>query len=225
VLHTWGGALTYHPHVHCLVPGGGLTPDGQWRSARPNYLVPVRALSPLFRGIFLDLLVKALPEVPIPNAVWKHKWVVYCKPSVQGAEKVLAYLGRYVHRIAITDSRILAVEDGKATFRYQNAKTRRWRTMTLTGVEFMRRFLQHVLPKGVHKVRYYGLWAPSNRARLQEIRQHLTERMLGRDLPYDEDHDESHSPQSDRKTVRCPFCPSGMLVLVRRVPPQRRAPP
>ena len=190
VLHTWSRTLTYHPHVHCLVPGGGLSADGQWLSARPNYLLPAPALSALFRGIFLDLLAKALPGVTVPNVVWKHEWVVYCKP-VQGAENVLKYLARYVHRVAITDSRIVSTDDGKVTFRYQNAKDRRWRTMTVTGVEFMRRFLQHVLPKGVHKVRYYGLWAPSNKARLQEIRQRLTDQALDRDLPGDEGCDES----------------------------------
>jgi hypothetical protein len=223
VLHTWRRTLTYHPHVHCLVPGGGLLADGQWRPTRQDYLVPVRALSALFRGIFLDLLGKALPGVAVPRAVWKHEWVAHCKPAVQGAENVLTYLGRYVHRVAITDSRILSTDDGKVTFRYQNAKDRRWRTMTVTGVEFMRRFLQHVLPKGVHKVRYYGLWAPSNKARLQEIRQRLMDQSLDRDLPGDEGCDES--PETGHKATHCPFCPSGTLVLVRRVPPQRRAPP
>ena len=223
VLHTWSRTLTYHPHVHCLVPGGGLSADGQWLSARPNYLLPAPALSGMFRGIFLDLLGKALPGVAVPSAVWKHEWVVHCKPAVQGAENVLTYLGRYVHRVAITDSRILSTDDGKVTFRYQNAKDRRWRTMTVTGVEFMRRFLQHVLPKGVHKVRYYGLWAPSNRARLREIRRRLTDLTLDRDLTGDEGCDES--PEAGHKATHCPFCSSGTLVLVRRVPPQRRAPP
>ena len=111
VLHTWSRTLSYHPHVHCLVPGGGLSADGQWRPARRNYLVPVRALSPIFRGMFLDLLAKALPEVAIPDRLRRQAWVVYCKPTVQGAENVLAYLGRYVHRIAITNRRILKIDD------------------------------------------------------------------------------------------------------------------
>lgn len=225
VLHTWSRALAYHPHVHCLVPGGGLSPDGHWRPARKDYLVPVKALSPLFRGIFLDLAAKALPDVPIPDPAKNRPWVVYCKPTVQGAEQVLAYLGRYVHRIAITDRRILSVEDGKVTFRYQNARDYQWRTMTLPADEFIRRFLQHVLPKGVHKVRYYGLWAPSNRNRLQEIRQHLADRQSDKAVPSYKGGDPPLSSQAASQATPCPFCPSGTLVLLCRVPPPPRSPP
>ena len=225
VLHTWSRTLTYHPHVHCLVPGGGLAPDGQWRPARPNYLIPVKALSPIFRGIFLNMVAKALPDVAIPDSVRKQKWVVHCKPAVQGAENVLKYLARYVHRIAITDRRILSVDDGKVTFRYQNARDYQWRTMTLPADEFIRRFLQHVLPSGVHKVRYYGLWAPSNRARLQQVRQHLTDRQSDRVVPCDKDSDQSLSTQADRQAARCPFCQSGTLLFLRRIPAPQRSPP
>lgn len=159
VLHTWTRTLTYHPHVHCLVPGGGLGADRRWRPARKGFLVPVRALSRIFR----DLLFRKLPDLPVPASVWRKEWVVYSKPSVQGGEAILTYLGRYVHRIAIINRRILSIEDGKVTFRYQRCGQRPWRTMTLAAHEFIRRFLQHVLPKGVHKVRYYGLWpAPQN---------------------------------------------------------------
>jgi len=225
VLHTWSRTLAYHPHVHCLVPGGGLSDDGQWRPARKGYLVPVRALSPIFRGIFLDLTAKALPDVAIPDSARKQAWVVYCKPTVQGAESVLTYLGRYVHRIAITDRRILSVDDGKVTFRYQNVRDSQWRTMTLTAEEFIRRFLQHVLPRGVHKVRYYGLWAPSNRARLQQIRQSLTAQEADRALPSDEGSDQSVPCQANRQAARCPFCQTGTLLFLRHIPGQQRAPP
>jgi hypothetical protein len=225
VLHTWSRTLTYHPHVHCLVPGGGLSDDGQWRPAREGYLVPVTALSPLFRGIFLDLVGKALPDVGIPDSVRKQPWVVYCKPTVQGAENVLGYLGRYVHRIAITNRRILSVDDGKVTFRYRKVGETSWRTMTLTAEEFIRRFLQHVLPKGVHKVRYYGLWAPSNKARLLQLRQRLTADDAGRALPAAEDSGGPLSPPADSQPARCPFCQKGILLLLRRVPAQQRSPP
>ena len=225
VLHTWSRTLTYHPHVHCLVPGGGLSADGQWRSARKGYLVPVKALSPIFRGIFLDLLDKALPDVAIPDSVRRQAWVVYCKPAVQGAENVLTYLGRYVHRIAITDRRILAVEDGKVTFRYQNARTHQWRTMTLTAEEFIRRFLQHVLPRGVHKVRYYGLWAPSKKAQLQRIRRRLMAETSDPALGGTSQAEEPASPQADSRHAACPFCRKGSLLFVRDVPPQPRPPP
>ena len=223
VLHTWSRTLTYHPHVHCLVPGGGRTADGQWRPAREGYLVPVRALSPIFRGIFFDLLAKALPDTTIPGSVRKQPWVVYCKPAVQGAEKVLKYLARYVHRVAITDSRILSVEAGNVTFRYQNAKDGQWRTMTLTGEEFLRRFLQHVLPKGVHKVRYYGLWAPSNKVRLQGLRQQLMAQDAdGAACPTT---DSAACRQADSQPKPCPYCQKGSLAFLRRIPALQRSPP
>jgi len=225
VLHTWSRTLTYHPHVHCLVPGGGLSADGQWRPGRQDYLVPVRALSPIFRGIFLDLLAKALPDVAIPDSARQQAWVVYCKPTVQGARNVLRYLGRYVHRIAITDRRILAVEDGKVTFRYQNARDGQWRTMTLREEEFIRRFLQHVLPARIHKVRYYGLWAPCNKAKLQQIRQRLTPGDGGRAPAAARDSAGAVAPPADPPPQRCPFCRKGSLQFVCVVPAQQRAPP
>jgi hypothetical protein len=187
--------------------------------------VPVRTLSPIFRGLFLDLVGKALPNVAIPDSVRKLAWVVYCKPTVQGAENVLTYLGRYVHRIAITDRRILCVEDGKVTFRYQNARDSQWRTMTLTAEEFIRRFLQHVLPTGVHKVRYYGLWAPSNQAQLQQIRQRLTPQNSSPALPATGDCHGPASLQADSQPARCPFCQTGSLLFLRRIPAQQRSPP
>jgi hypothetical protein len=229
VLHTWTRTLEYHPHVHCLVPGGGLTDDGQWRPARSNYLVPVKALSRIFRGIFLDAAAKQLPS-DLSSSLRRQPWVVYAKPTCPGPDRVLAYLGRYVHRIAITNSRILAVDDGKVTFRYRPSDDSQWRTMTLAASEFIRRFLQHVLPKGVHKVRYYGLWAPSNRPRLRQIQ--IT---LAADAPAKPSQERQPtadsftlsppSPPAARGAVPCPHCHRGTLVPVRRIPPQRRAPP
>lgn len=165
VLHTWTRALVYHPHVHCLVPGGGLAPDGHtWIAARAHFLVPVRALSVRFRARFLARLKAQLPEVAIPASVWQTPWVVYCKPALQGSGAVLRYLARYVHRVAITNARLVAVEHEQVTFRYRDrrdASAGAWCTMTLSADEFLRRFLQHVLPRGFHKVRYYGIWHPS----------------------------------------------------------------
>jgi hypothetical protein len=224
VLHTWSRTLSYHPHVHCLVPGGGLSGDGQWRPARNNYLVPVRALSRIFRAIFVELLARALPDVTRPHVVRRQPWVVYCKPAVQGAERVLAYLGRYVHRIAITDHRILAVRDDHVTFRYQDARDGQWRTMTLSGSEFMRRFLQHVLPAGVHKVRYYGLWAPCHKATLRALRQRLMAEMHTPPRPSDDQTDDPVASGSDSPR-RCPNCQMGTLRFLRRLPRQSRPPP
>ena len=224
ILHTWTRTLEYHPHVHCLVPAGGVSPDRRWLSARENYLVPVRALSKIFRGIFTDLVVKQMPNLELPASAGGSNWVVYCKRSVQGVDTVLNYLGRYVHRVAITNSRILSIDEGKVTFRYQNSGDSTWKTMTLAASEFIRRFLQHVLPMGAHKVRYYGLWAPSNRRLLRHVQLVLTA---------DQANPPSH--QSDRRldnvpTVRpegetCPHCGIGVLVCTGRIPRHRRAPP
>jgi hypothetical protein len=171
VLHTWTRTLEYHPHVHCLVPGGAVAADGTWRRARGQYLVPVRALSVGFRARFLMRCKRLLPDVIVPASVWKKPWVVYAKPTVQGADCVLRYLARYVHRAAITDARIVHVGPTTVTFRYRDATARGWRTMTLRGEEFLRRFLQHVLPRGFHKVRSYGFWRP-NAAAVRAALQH-----------------------------------------------------
>ena len=224
VLHTWTRTLLYHPHVHCLVPAGGVSDDQEWLPARKNYLVPVKALSKIFRGMFRDMVPKELPALMIPKVAWIKEWVVYCKPALQGADKVLAYLGRYVYRIAISNSRILSIEDGKVTFRYQQCGDSQWKTMTLPANEFMRRFLQHVLPKGTHKVRYYGLWSPANRSRLHQL-----QILLARDKPvppHERNFPEEEIlaiPLSAEKT--CPHCGKGLLVLIDRIPRQGRAPP
>jgi hypothetical protein len=228
VLPTWSSTLSYHPHVHCLVTGGGVSPDGQqWRPARADYLVPVRALSQLFRGLVLDRIRRQLPQLTVPPAVRQKDWVVHCKPAVQGTQKVLAYLGRYIHRVALTNSRLVALENGRVTFRYRDSRTGQTKTMTLAAQEFLRRFLQHVLPRGVHKVRYYGLWSPAHRDRLHAWQDRLapdpapaaapeptrSARPVARELP---------SPVPPRL---CPYCQSGTLVYVRRLAPQGRPPP
>lgn len=170
VLHTWTRALGSHPHVHCLVPAGGVSADRtEWRTARPTYLVPVQALSQLFRGRFCALVRQECPDLTIPASVWSTEWVVYGQPSVQGTERVLRYLGRYVYRIALTNNRILSIEAGQVSFRYQDSQTHRWKTMTLPAQECIRRFLQHVLPQGFHKVRDSGLWSPAHRALLHRV--------------------------------------------------------
>lgn len=224
VLHTWTRTLTYHPHVHCLVPAGGVSPDREWKTARKKYLVPVKALSRLFRGIFRDLLKKQMPELQVPASVWTTDWVVYSKPSVQGVDTVLNYLGRYVHRVAISNSRIMAIDDGKVAFRYQECGHTEWKTLTLPATEFIRRFLLHVLPAGVHKVRYYGLWAPSNRRLLRQVQMLLVANEV-----------EAAPPESETQTIEpsscpslgttCPSCGEGKLVCIGRLPRQGRAPP
>ncbi len=225
VLHTWGSNLSYHPHVHCLVTGGGLSSDGQtWISARDDYLVPVNALSKLFRGIFLARIRRQFKEIHVPKSIWQKGWVVHCKPAVQGTCTVLNYLARYVHRVAITNSRILSVDNGDVTFRYKDSKRGAYiKTMTISAEEFIRRFLQHALPTGVHKVRYYGLWSPSNRKKLLELQQTLTQSENDEQERLEEDiNEEVSAPLESRQ---CPHCKKGMLVWIGRLPRQGRAPP
>ena len=185
VLHTWGSALTHHPHVHGIVPGGGLAPDGaRWVACRPGFFLPVRVLSRLFRRRFLEELQRlhdagalrffgehaALAE-PAAFKAWlaplrKCEWVVYAKRPFAGPQAVLAYLSRYTHRVAISNSRLLAMDERGVTFRWKDYRAKgktRHKAMTLSPQEFMRRFLLHVLPAGFHRIRHYGLLANSNR--------------------------------------------------------------
>jgi len=181
VLHTWGSALTHHPHVHMIVPGGGISPDGQrWISCRPGFFLPVRVLSRLFRRLFLEKLVAAHQagrlnffgnDVHLADAqsfaaflapLRKAEWVVYAKRPFGGPEAVLAYLSRYTHRVAIANSRLIAFDEQRVTFKWKDYRIEgrdRYKQMTLATDEFIRRFLIHVLPKGLHRIRHYGLLA------------------------------------------------------------------
>ena len=235
VLHTWTRALVYHPHVHCLVPGGALAPDGAtWRPARGHFLVPVRALSVGFRARFLARLKRDCPEVIVPAAVWRKPWVVYCKPTVQGSAPVLRYLARDVHRVAITDARIAAVTADHVTFRYkdrhtdgQAAAVTRWRTMTLGGDEFLRRFLQHVLPRGFHMVRYYGLWRPAAAAARVRLQQQLATPARSPAAPGDDAPGLSVTAAPAAPAAppdRCPACARGTVRIVRLLASMRGVP-
>ncbi|ARU15931.1 IS91 family transposase [Croceicoccus marinus] len=185
VLHTWGSALTHHPHVHMIVPGGGIAPDGsRWISSRPAFLLPVRVLGALFRRLFLTRLLQlhdagrlaffgSLAHLADRRAFLRHlspvrkkRWVVYAKPPFAGPEAVLAYLSRYTHRVAISNSRLLAFDQRGVTFRYKDYRRSgadRQQVMTLSAEEFIRRFLLHVLPTGFHRIRHYGLLAGGTR--------------------------------------------------------------
>jgi Putative transposase/Transposase zinc-binding domain len=166
VLHTWNGRLGYHPHVHLLITGGGIRADGQhWEPARGEFLVPVAALSRKIAARFRAALEAKAPAIfaEISAAVWRREWVSFCKHYGHGNDAVLTYLSRYVFRTAICNARILEMDQTHVTFRWKDRRAGAWRTERLPGVEFLRRFLQHVLPRGFHKVRYYGLWHPSQR--------------------------------------------------------------
>jgi Zn finger protein HypA/HybF involved in hydrogenase expression len=166
VLHTWTGELRFHPHVHMLITGGGITPDGEhFEPARGEFLVPVAVLSRKIAAKFREALEMEKPSLfaGIPESVWHREWVSFCKHYGHGNDAVLGYLSRYVFRIAISNARILDMDETHVVFRCKDHSTDTWRTVRLPGVEFLRRFLLHVLPRGLHKVRYYGLWHPSKR--------------------------------------------------------------
>jgi hypothetical protein len=174
VLHTWDRQLNFHPHVHCLVSGGGISEDGTtWHPARRRFLLPVKALARLVRGRLRDLLRRRCPDLVVPDAVWHLPWIAHVTAWGEGEQAVLDYLARYVFRIAISNARITGLDETGVTFRYQDRKTGRQCSCRLTGEEFLRRFLQHVLPRGLHKVRYFGLWHPARRADAARVRQML----------------------------------------------------
>jgi hypothetical protein len=224
VLHTWASNLTYHPHVHCLATGGGLSFDGRtWMPVREDYLVPVRALSRLFRGQFLDRVRRQFEGIHLPKSLWQKDWVVHCKPAVQGTRTVLNYLARYIHRVAITNSRIISADNGKVTFRYKGSGGAQTKTMTVSAEEFIRRFLQHVLPAGVHKVRYYGLWSPSYRQNLSKVQQILTQSGEDQQVQIEEDIAPEVPPLSEPR--KCRHCQTGTLIWIGRLTRQGRAPP
>lgn len=226
VLHTWTRALLYHPHVHCLVPAGGLSADGNyWLPARNDFLVPVRALSLIFRAQFMELARKALPGVTFPETVWQTSWVVYCRPTPQRTQKVLDYLARYILRVAITNARILSVANGKISFRYKDSREHCWKTATLPASDFIHRFLRHVLPKRFHKVRYYGFLSPKNRYQLTQIKQALLPHAPDNEPRKTKDGGSNETAATSHHTYLCPLCLTGTLVLVSFLAPQRRAPP
>ena len=237
VLHTWNGELGYHAHVHMLITGGGATSDAQsWQSARGEFLVPVRLLSKKIAAKFRDALQKERPDVfaRIPKRVWSLEWVSFCKHYGHGNDAVLKYLSRYVFRTAITNARILAMDDTHVTFRYKDRGSNTWRTVRLPGVEFLRRFLQHVLPRGFHKVRYYGLWHHSKkdlsaRIWLLLLLQHPTsvagsrqiENVLAdsSQLTDIQDNDYFGQDQDRENPCRCPHCGSTRTRLLGEYPP------
>jgi hypothetical protein len=240
VLHTWGSALTHHPHVHMIVPGGGIAPDAsRWVSSRPAFLLPVRVLGKLFRRLFLSRLIAlheagrlaffgSMAQLADRRAfmrrlapVRKKRWVVYAKAPFAGPKSVLAYLSRYTHRVAISNRRLLAFNEAGVTFRYKDYRrdgADRQQVMTLAADEFIRRFLLHVLPRGFHRIRHYGLLAGT--ARKASLA--LARELLAVALPPDDDTPEE--PLDPRPP--CPCC-GGRMVIIEAVArwSQPRAPP
>ena len=233
VLHTWGSALTHHPHVHMIVPGGGISLDGEkWVSCRPGFFLPVRVLSRLFRRLFLEKLVAAHQAgelqffgnhaaltntkafaaylAPLRN----RKWVVYCKRPFGGPEEVLRYLARYTHRVAISNRRLIACDDNGVTFNWKDYRLdgpERYKVMTLDTHEFIRRFLMHVLPQGFHRIRYYGLLASTTRAdNIARVRDLLAVPLIQIDAikAANAKPDEPKAPEHP-----CPCCGGRMIII------------
>jgi hypothetical protein len=232
VLHTWGSALTHHPHVHMIVPGGGLSPDNtRWVASRSNFLVHVNVLARLFRGKMLAMLMHAHHAGQLKffnthagladKSAFKRfivplrriRWVVYCKAPFAGPQQVLRYLSRYTHRVAISNRRLIAADDGGIAFRWKDYRIDgpgRWKTMRLHPHEFIRRFLLHVLPKGFHRIRHYGLFAGTAKA------EHLATVRKLLDMPApDVSATTDGADTDDTLNAKCPCCGGRMRIIER----------
>ena len=222
VLHTWGRNLHYHPHVHYLVPGGGLSDDGQhWLPSAEGFLVHVKPLSRLFRTKFCQALQKTPLFALVSPDTWRQEWVVHCKPVGTGLG-ALKYLAPYIFRVAISNNRILKLAQGQVTFRYTDTNTKQSRCTTVTAEEFIRRFLQHVLPKGFVKVRYYGLFSPGLRHRLRQARQLLEADNI---IPKNPEQSSASAPtKSDDVHFCCLHC-GQVMRPIKTIRPQRYRPP
>jgi hypothetical protein len=248
VLHTWGQNLLHHPHLHCVVPGGGISPDGtRWILCRPGFFLPVRVLSRLFRRLFLKYLQEAFDSGKLqffaslepfrdPQAfarrlaeARKTEWVVYAKPPFGGPQQVVDYVGRYTHRVAISNHRLVDIEDGHVKFSWRDYRDdNQQKTMTLLSEEFIRRFLLHVLPSGFHRIRYYGFLG--NRYRKQKLAH--GRRLLGMVPPSldssvptpPEDYRDRYEKLTGRSLRECPICHQGRMIIVRRLANTRASP-
>jgi len=244
VLHTWGSALTHHPHLHCIVPGGGLSLDGQhWVACKSGFFLPVRVLSRLFRRLLLEKLSAAHhagrlqffgPHQHLADPrdfanylapLRQIDWVVYAKRPFAGPEAVLAYLSRYTHRVAISNNRLIACDERGVTFKWKDYRAKRrhrYKTMTLATPEFIRRFLIHVLPAGFHRIRHYGLFANPVRAKqLPRLRELLSDGSDDAVAP-ETDVVDDHLPTA---TYICPACGAPMIIIETFVKQIPRAPP
>jgi len=218
VLHTWTRDLFYHPHVHYIATGGGLSVDGRWLGSRPDFLLHVKPLSILFRAKFRDRLKKTDLFHLADNQVWHKDWVVHCQ-GVGSGETAFKYLAPYIFRVAISNNRILKLEDGQVTFQYKDSATDQIKVSTIPAEEFIRRFLQHVLPDHFVKVRYYGLLAPAHRHLLTQARE-----LLGDSLSEPKTSDQSPETQSSASRPRCPKC-GNILIFLHRLKPKTWRPP
>ena len=217
ILHTWGRTLAYHPHVHYLVPAGAWD-EMMWRFGRhKRFLLPVKALSILFRVKFRDALKQSPCFDDVPPAVWVKDWVVHCQSVGQG-KRALKYLAAYIFRVAISNRRLVSATDTAVSFRYRPSGSRLWRLCSLAPIEFMRRFLQHVLPKGFVKVRYYGFFSPGQRPLLHQILAFLTPPTPQAKV---KDKTEAAATLETKPSERCPHCGQPLRLAKTRLPRKR----
>jgi len=225
VLQTWTRDLHYHPHIHYLVPAGGLSARGQWLPAKhPRFLVPVKALGKIFRAKFRDLLNKTALYSQVPPPVWKQDWVVDCQPVGSG-QAAVKYLAPYIFRVALSNHRLLRLENGQVTFRYQDGKTKKQKLATLPAPEFLRRFLQHVLPHRFQKVRCFGFFRSQQRRRLQPVKAALSAATVVEDSLPDLAQTQNPPRQSDPRPIGllCPRC-GRLMQLIEVLPPHPLSP-
>ena len=235
VLHSWGSALTHHPHLHCVVPGGGISPDGKrWISCRPDFFLPVPVLARLLRRLFLDYLRQAfdagdlqffssLEPLRERNAFLRHiapirkkDWVVYAKPPFAGPEEVLKYVARYTHRVAISNNRLIDINDGKVQFRWKDYRDgNRHKTMKLAADEFIRRFLLHVLPDGFQRIRYFGFLANRYRAEKLALCRQLMQMAPPAATPeVNNDYRDRYEALTGISLKKCPLCRCGTMLVI-----------
>lgn len=232
ILHTWGQQLWLHPHVHCIVPGGGITKRGKWKSAKykDKYLFPKRAMSLVFRAKFMELLRRKM-DVPqtVARAAFKQNWVVYAKRPFASPKTVVEYLGRYTHKVAISNHRLLSVNHSQVSFNYKDyaqhpadRNSANQKVMSLSGMEFLRRFCQHILPHGFIRIRHYGFLASKNKAK--ELNQAKTE---FKQAEWEKKHyswQEIAEVKLDIQLNQCPHCKSNTLKTIKRLEPERGPP-
>ena len=212
VLQTWTRMLIYHPHIHFLIPGGGIK-DERWKYAKPNLLVHVKPLSRMIRRIFREMLKQTDLYELIPKSVWKQEWVCHIQPVGSG-ETTLKYLAPYIYRGPISDRNILKCNNDRVIFRYKDQDTKDFKTCCLDALEFIRRYLQHVLPKGFVKVRYFGFLATKKRADLDYIKELIGKRLSRKNVSY---------PKKPQKVMKCPYC-GQVLIFICEIPKSRGPP-
>jgi hypothetical protein len=228
VLHSWGQSMSLHPHLHCIIPGGGIHYNGKWNpvkksSTGKSFLFEVKQLSEVFRGKFIDALKKEmLSNDSLTTELYKHQWVVYSKDSFAGPEQIIEYLARYSHKIAISNHRIVSIENNTVNFKYRDYRDNKQKIMSLSGVEFLRRFCMHILPKQFVRIRHFGILSSTKRQVLKEI-------LLSLNVDFIPATEKKNWKEICREKLNfdpdiCPHCKKGHMIMVEKMMPIR-APP